>query len=380
MDTKKLIEVYTGLTSNMYSHYYGKEREIDDYIKSMNLSKEDLLILSNLLIQDNVFGWLDFISSKISILAEDNPLFINLIVSIIKKVKNDLAQGSFVRGLIRLGEENPDLGLKIYDKILISQIYAEAVDYTGLILGGAGKKDPKRIKKYILRILNSTEDIEQLNIAKVASIKAMRVMIEGKDKLEEEKFFFDMLEKVSKIENPSPIRIEALNFNIDMFKFNKEVCYKNMIHLITNRSNEELCYLLAHRLSIFGLKDNKKEFTLIELLANSNDLNVLNEVAHYLARNHSKNKDKTFEIFITLIEKEKYFELRNLPYMLNEMGGKDFNFYYKKISDFINSEKNKKLLYILSELLRYLTEKCEENIPKEELLRKQVYDRITILK
>ncbi len=366
MESKDLMEILEELTKNKYEKYYAKSGEIDKLLSGKNLSKEDLLLLINILVNDDIFAWLDFISSKIEDIAEDNSLFVNLISSIIDKVKNDLSQGNFIRALISLGENKPELGIKIYDEIIKHSRKEQVILYAGLILGGVGRKQPEKIIPYLKKMLLSDKDFFIDENIKIASVRCTRVMIEKKDKLDNEDFYFDLLKVVSDSNNSESIKFEAINLNFDMFKFNKDICYNNLVSLSSLNSSDNLKYQIADRLWIWGLKDFDYEFKLIEKLAESSNQNVLSRIAYYLAKNNQHNKEKTFNIFKEWIKRDKEFYVRELDYMLEEMGKADFEYYFKKIIDWIKIEEDFKIIYSVSRLVDHLVGKNQSM--KDKLL------------
>lgn len=372
MDSKQILEIFHELITNKYKKYFSKVKEIEDYISQKNLSSEDTALLVNMLINDEIFAWLDFVSSKIEYIADNTQFFINTITTIISKVKDDLAQGSFQAALIKLGEDKPDLSLKIYDNIITSSKDKSVISYSGLILGGVGRVKPEKIREYIVRTLK-TEKIHGMPPVDVAVTKAVRVMIHQKKKLDDKDLYFEVLRIVSDVKNSESLKSDAIHLNFELFKFNKKVCFYNLINLISKNSTDSLRYQVADRLWVFGLGDTKKEFELIEILSTSNNKNVLNRVAYYLGKNNAKDKEKTFEIYINLIKKDVLFS--ELDYLFKEMMKSDFDFYYHKIEEWIKKETDLKILYSVSHLIRYFSEKNENIETKIKDLTELILER-----
>lgn len=379
METKQLLEIFEEMTNKVDRYRFGFGGEAEKYISSKNLSRDDLFVLCELLIQDDIFLWLDFVSSKIPLIAKDNKSFVTLLIFVMNKVKNDLAQGPFIRALISLGETYPDTAIDVYRRITKVSRDENITAYAGLILGGIGKVKDREIKEYAKKILTNSDQSPHMEQIRIAIIRALRVMIEKRKALDDKSFYLEMLKKASEIENTENIKLEAIHFNIDLYSFEPKFCFENLIALITTHSTQKIKYHLTHTLRIRGLGDTENEFNLIVALSNDEDEIILNEVCNYLARNHMKNKEKTFDILISLIVREKYF-LGDLPYMLNEMGKQEFDFYYVKLCEYLKSETNKKTIRTLGEIIRYLGEKNEGRQEKISLFKKLVNDRIVRLK
>ncbi|MCK4733556.1 MAG: hypothetical protein KAT65_13975, partial [Methanophagales archaeon] len=356
MRKEEISEILKELLEKKYKKYYGKPKEVDRYISSKEeLEKDDLvLLIQSLLGDEDIFAWLEFISSKLDIIAEDSSDFISMLESIIIKVKNDLAQGSFIRALINLGEKKPDLGFNLYKRIISSSKNPNIIPYAGLILGGVGRVDPENIIKYIEDVLLDDKIEEPI---KAAVTKAIRVIIEKKEQLDYEEQFFEILNNVSNVKNGRLLKIEAINLNFELFKFNKDTCFENLVNLTTKNSTDSLKYMVADRLWIWGLDDTEKEFHLINILSDSNDKAILNRISYYLAKNYNKDNNATFEIISNFLRKDKG---RELDYMFNEMNDNDFNFYYDKIKLLLNKETDLKVLYSLFHLINYISEINEE--------------------
>lgn len=375
MDSKDILGIFNELTENKYNKYYGKLSEIEKNISSIKLTKEDTAILINLLIEDEIFAWLDFISSKLDLIAEDSSFFINLVISIINKIKGDLAQGSFIKALVGIGEKNSELGLKIYDKIITSTKDEIVISYAGFILGGVGKVEPKKVMDYILKILKSEVSIG-IDLIKIAVIKAVRIMAAEKQKLDNSEFYFTVLEIVSDINNSDNLKSEALHLNFELFRFNNRVCFTNIFRLTFEKPSDTLQYQVANRLWIYGLGENywNMEFILIKKCSESDNKNVLRRVAHYLAQNHNKNKEVSFKIVSDWIKRNA--PVYELYYVLNEMGKSEFDYYWNEMKNWINEENDTFVLQLLLFSLDHLVEKNIEAKKKLPELRKIILDRV----
>lgn len=373
MDSKKIIEIVEELKKNKLKKYFGKVKEVDDYLKSQKVSDTDLLIIVNLLANDDVFAWLDFISSQIEIIANDNEIFISFLHNLIGKVKSDMAQGSLINALVNLGEKKPGISIKIYDAILKSHREDYVMHFAGILLGGVGKASPKVVMEYIKKILYAENDDMVRIPVKVAVIKALRIMSEKREELDDMDFYYKILNTISDTKKHEKIRSEAIDLNFQLFKFYKDVCFGHLLNLINENSTEGLKRQVADRLWVWGLGDTEKEFVLIERLSKDDSNEVIERVAYYIAKNNRENKNKTFEIFYNWVESDKDFYRPGMEYMLNEMSKTDLKFYLEKTYEKIKKEDNIKSLYTLLHLSRNLVIGNEKELEK---LNKTIFDKM----
>ena len=174
METKKEEKWFKVLTSSRA--YPLKNEEINEIwgpIKADLNDEEQIRLLENLAQKDDVFKWLHLISNLLPSLFSENTEFMKLVEIVVEKIKNDMAQGIFIRSLIDTGEKNADLVIKIYAK-LPEGVNDLTVEYTGLILGGAAKN------KFSETLVVINNGFKSTRIAiKVASLKALRVSSES---------------------------------------------------------------------------------------------------------------------------------------------------------------------------------------------------------
>src|SRR3989344_1675433 len=107
-------------------------------------------------------------------LASDEEDYLNSLKNIFLKVNGDMGSGPFFKMLIKIGEEKPELAIKLYDKI---QNYSENVDFkiiSGLILGSYSFFEKKRLED----LIRENKDYPMRN----TTIKAILVRYE-KEKL-----------------------------------------------------------------------------------------------------------------------------------------------------------------------------------------------------
>ena len=354
MDSNDILLLYDKIVTDQELKYNGNKPKLESLIK--DLSNSDLLFLLYLLASGrDIFSWLNFISVRLKIVAGDNSVFTNLISMIIQKIKGDMAQGDFIKSLIQLGQEKPELSLKIYERIVKSR-EEDTIHYAGFILGGAGKVKTIEVRNYILKTLNH-EDYGDIDSIKIAVAKATRIILQDLPESEDKTFFFDVLSKISNVSYPEDLKAEAINLSFQLYKFNKDICYNIIFKLMTETKFEFLKSQVADKLWIFGLEDSEAEFKLIQNLSETNNQNILSKIAYYLAKNNVKDKDKTFEIFQYLTRKERIVYVSELYYTLEEMLSSDSDYYINKFIEWIRGEKDSYTLYSISRLMEHVSAK-----------------------
>jgi len=139
MDEIELKKLINPLLTDR-TRFIWKTSEVDTYLKSFNFDygESNLTKLILCFSADNIFRWLDFISSKLPEIASNSEEFVELVLQITRKVRGDMAQAPFVRSLIAVGSSDSNLGLALFKRMVILQ---DLEAYAGLVLGGAGQKD-----------------------------------------------------------------------------------------------------------------------------------------------------------------------------------------------------------------------------------------------
>ena len=360
METKKIINILKELQENKYKKYYGNKEDIEKFISKYNLEKEDLVLLLNSLVLDDIFCWLDFISLKLDKIAEDSIVFINLLNIIVSNIKNDLAQGPFIRALINLGESHSELSLKIY-RMMVDSRDRKLQPYAGLVLGGVGKKEPDKILSYIEKILNSEySDHYTDNYIKAALVKTVRVIIEKKEEIQYKERIFKILKTVSDTELNESILLESVNLNFELYRFNKDFCFKNLLDFVNSRRTL-IQYQIVENLLFWGLnKDYDKEFELIKICSKSNDSKILTKIAYYLAKNNEYDSSLTFNTIIDWIKRGVEYNVDGFFYLLNSMGKYNADKYLELIKNYIVYETDEIDLKKIGIISYYLTEKIED--------------------
>ena len=166
---------------------FWKAQEVENFLKPFQVDNQKLITILEFLIEDYIFRWLDFICLKLPVLATENN-FVNLLKKIILKIMNDMAQHNFIRALISIGEHDAKLGISLYQQMILNGD-PDLIAYSSFPLGGAGKSQFNEVFTLI------KEGLENQNPnLKAASIKTLRVIFEGSNKIEKATEIFRLLD------------------------------------------------------------------------------------------------------------------------------------------------------------------------------------------
>lgn len=274
-------------------------------------AEEQISLLICLVKTGSVFRWLYLISYFLPDLFSDSQYVINLTELVIDKIKNDMAQGVFIRSLIDSGEKHPDTALKLYSRL--SAVANEVtIHYSGLILGGAARK---RFDEIFGIIKN---DLQKGSApVKVACIKALRVAFETENETNFPPEIWDLLEQMSETGEPF-LQSEVINAYIDFDRFNHEKCEQKLVEIAT-AGDSSARFTISNRLWFSNLADQKKEIELLKLCANDKDSRVLANIARVLARKGQAFLKDSLEITKKILENYKDYNMSEIDYYVEEL-------------------------------------------------------------
>jgi len=237
-----------------------------------DLTSEEQISLLNCLAQSHyIFRWLNLISYLLPDLITEDQNFINLIETVVDKVKGDMAQGIFIRSLINMGEKDPERGISLYARL--TEVSSDlAIQYSGLILGGAAKRKFNKVFEIIERDLQKEE-----SSVKVACLKALRVAFETEGEIQFPSGIIDILDEMSENKDPS-VQIEVVQGYIDFDKFDPERCEKKLLEIAT-KGNSMVRFTILDRLWLVSLNGQSTEIEILKICVEDNNVNVLERVA-----------------------------------------------------------------------------------------------------
>ena len=302
MEIKQILEELEKLGYN-----YSEQQRHWDSIKG-TLGDKDKLAIAKILI-DDIFSYRDLVSAIIYDIASTDKEYLDLLDQVIKKIKADLAQGSFITALIRIGSDKSKIGLQIFDAI--AKLHNDdLVIYSGLILGGYGKKNEEDVIERIKTNIETTDAS-----GKIAFIRALFVTFEDKGKLSED--CIKIIEDLHK-ETDLRVRRELANLYLFFYKSDHRYFFKKLSDL-TALNISSINQTIFQRLSFSDIIEDDSELTgLIELCRDEKSEDTLHSIAMSLLK--VKKVDKIAEIIIHWINKGLYFKISGFEYMLEEIG------------------------------------------------------------
>ena len=292
-------------------------KDVDEIEDLWNPVRKDLTVdgqvtlLTCLVEKDYVFRWLKLISHLLPDLFSKDHSFVALLEIIVDKIKGDMAQGDFIRGLIRIGEEYPEKGIELYS-FLVDVSNDLTIHYAGLILGGAAKQRFNEVFEIIER------DIEKDRVSvKVACLRALRVAFETEGKTEFLNRILDILEKMWEIKDLS-VRTEVIQGYVDFRRYNHEVCEQKLLEIAEVGSSLERL-TITNRLWFENLEDQTIEIKILYICSEDNNVSVLNSVATVLSQKGQAFLNDSLEIVRRMLKKGPSYYIRNLEYAVKKL-------------------------------------------------------------
>lgn len=321
-----------------------KPNETEAYLSQFNINNEKMIRILEKLTEGYIFRWLDFICSKLEDLATEKN-FVDLLRKIISKIKNDMAQGPFIRNLIKIGEKNPELGFSLYEKMGYTN-ESDLINYSSFPLGGAGKNNFETAFVLIEKGLRS----ENSELVK-SSIKALRVIFEEKPELQKTKEIFDHLDRLSEQKDQLRIQTEVMNAYFDFSRFSnvKNHCIEKLFEF-AERENPDIRFNLADSLISRNLPDAETEIELLTKCAADNNEHVLSRIAWVLSEKGKQFPEKTLNIIKDWILKGKYYNISQIEYTIKRIGEENQDRCIKEVKTWIQ-EDNKRLKFFVPEIL-----------------------------
>ena len=255
METKKEEKWFKILTSSR--NYPLKNEEITEIwspVRAELTEEEQLCLMEDLVQKDDVFKWLHLISNLLPSLFSENKEFMKLVEIVVEKIKNDMAQGIFIRSLIDTGEKNADSVIRIYPK-LTEDVNELTIEFTGLILGGAAKNKFSET----LEIINNGLKSSSIAVI-IASLKALRVATES-EIFVFPKEIYGILDEIWKIQEPS-LKTEIIGAYIDFDRYDAERAESRLLKISSGGDSAER-YTITRRLWFAKLVNLDKEIEIL---------------------------------------------------------------------------------------------------------------------
>lgn len=292
-----------------------KKEEFDDLwnpIKDKLTNEEQLGLLRCIAEKDYVFKWLDLFGYLLPDYLSLEEDFIYFLEIVIEKIKNDMAQGPFIRGLIKSGERKPQEAIEFYSK-MIETSNDLVLPYSGLILGGAAKK------KFVDAFNTINWGIEKGGtIAMIAGLKALRVAFEVKGEVAPPPpAIIDVLNVMWAL-NEDLLRMEVIQAYFDFSKYYPEVCEQRLLKIVEDGGSNER-YAITRRLWFENLQDQRIEIQILKICAEDNNPNVLESVATVLSQKGQAFLEDSLEMVRKMIQNRNVYPSPNLEYYVKKL-------------------------------------------------------------
>jgi len=320
-----------------------KQNEIEEIwgpIKEKLNSKEQMQLLICLSKENYIFPYLRLMSYVIPSLSASEDGFIELLGNVVAKVKNDLAQGDFVKGLIDLGEKQSDQAIELY-KSLIKTGDSSLIHYSGLILGGAAKKDFQKVFATI------REDFPTgFYPVQVACIKALRVGLEKSDFSATSEEVFALL-KAALGQPDDSLKIEAIQAYIDFDKVKPDLCEETLKD-VAKTGPSLLRLVIIDRLWLTSLEKRENEIEILKLCSQDDDQRVIESIARVLSKKGQSFLGDSLEIIKELLKKPYYVHGPMFDYYLREFGKGKLDTILESIKQWVKDDKDKTMSFKVS--------------------------------
>ena len=334
----KIDKWFNNLVANR--KYAISEEEVNSIwkpIKEDLNSEEQTQLLIKLVQNDSVFKWLYPISYLLPELASDSEVFASLLRIVIDKIKNDLAQGLFIRAMIKIGYDNPDLGEKLYRR-LHANSSEQVVNYSGLFLGGAARKDFNKYYPVILR------DIQQGNlILKLAGFRALRVVFEKPipANLQLPK---DVFQEMAKFLNEDSLELKAeiIKAYIDFDLFNPAECESKLLE-IANLDEPNQRFVIVSALMFNDLSSHENEVKILKACAQDNNVGILGKLIWLLGTKGKNYLEDSLEIIKIILKKPVATQIQDMDYHIKELCKDNTTQCIATFKKYIEAEKADKL-------------------------------------
>lgn len=285
--------------------------EIEKLLNSYNIDNKQMIVILSSLADDYIFLWLDFISNKLPSLASEEG-FIELLRKIVYKVKGDMAQGPFIRALIRIGEQDDELGISLYTK-MVDDEDTNLVYYSSFPLGGSGRKN---FENAFALVIEGTMDSNSNK--KAACLRSLRVIFENRTELKETDGIFNLLRKLSEDED-ALVQIEVLDAYFDFSQFFYSECIERL-KKFAEREDAVIRLRIADLLWLRNLNSKEDEIDLLQICAKDENANVLSRVAVALSEKGREFPEASLRIIKKWILRNKYYDIREIDYCLKRIG------------------------------------------------------------
>ena len=354
MDEKKIQQISKEIENEKWD--YWKTKKLTDYLHEhrYELDKQDLYELVNALIKEDIFGFLYAISNALPDLASDDVNFIEMLEAVIEKIKTDMAQGPFIDSLISLGKSNPELALKLADKLLVTK----NPEYSSFLIGGAFQGHPEESKSMIMTLISSKNPRHQ-----VTAVRALRVIYK-ETKMDEKDKVFAFIQEAAKSDSIE-VKLEAFEAFLDFYEHDEARSKKSIEELA--RIFTECKFSLAHRIWIKSPFDAETSLHFLETCSEVQNINVKRHVLFALVHFVEKYPEKVLEIISKYVIRDG-FDFGDMAYVLEELGKVKSEKAIKIILKWLTTKKDPRLTFHIPIILKELLSKTDKKLILEPII------------
>lgn len=288
MDKTKLNELTEIFEKGDYGHKL--QKSILDFcnenkIKLRNNEQIEFLIE---LSKSDIFS-IHFIGNSLRYVVNESDDFVNLIIIIFNKIKNDLVQGPLLNSLILIGKNDPELGLKIMHKFIEKD--AELSILAAYILGGVGQAyrlnelEFKKIWNLVLDFMNSP-----LQEKRTIAVHATKIIHE---KSTIDKQVIELFERG--IKDPSnQVQRYSLEACLDFYTQDPDKFFEHIANFA--KSDKNFKFAIANRLWIKPISNSEHVIKILQICATEKDHAVHDRTLYALTKLVDKYPEKILEI------------------------------------------------------------------------------------
>ncbi len=327
-------------------------KDVEEYWTSLGLHLDNptWLRILNRLVDVDVFRWLDFVAHKLPEIASTSDDFIAFIVKLTRKIGNDMSGSMISTALINIGENEPELGHALFERMISAD---GKLAYTaGFVLGGVGAKEPNKVIEAAECALAGGNPFLRACI-----IRSLGITLRSQEKINKSSQIFRIIKRLSWQTEEKIAQIELVRLYFELDRFDPRTSNKHLMRMAELGTPEIRSaiarYLIPYRLSYSGV-----EMKLIELCSHEEQEYVLSELVLPLAQIGRRFPEESLAIVHRWIKEDKYFKIRSIDWLLQEIGKGDLVKCIQTVEYWIKDENEERFLFFVPIVLG---EMCKSN-------------------
>ena len=335
---------------------YWKTVNLTEFLtkKNIKLDNHELCELTIYLIKEDVFRFIDFLCRAIQDLAIDIENFVKIIELVIDKTNKDMIFGQFIESLISIGKSNPQLAIKIANKLLNSK----NPEYSSYLIAGASHKMEKECSILVTKLLSTENSGYQ-----IAALRTLRIIYNEFKKCDAQQIFV-ILEQFSRSDFID-VKVETMMALLSFYE--KDTKKSKIIIERLARDNIECTSLLAYRISIqYSPFDEKTCMYFLEICSEYSDIRVKQHVLYALVR-FVQYPDWILAIIVKYVIQDKF--MGGIDYVLEELGKVNAAKAIVIILNWFKKNDNPILIDFLPLIIKYLVSKIDKKIILEPVFQ-----------